>query len=259
MRDNPVFILITILQASIFILLILCFIILCINKIMQKKKHKNKKRVKDNNDQITLNDRDKLYSFFIFFSAIVCLLVPFLVDKLTQKFPYSYAKNEAGVDHITIGLAHSISLTVWPILIAYIIVVIGLLLKKTNYRKVYYPLSLITTIFILRNLAIIYKGYLTSLTFFVFLLIPLIVQIIIAIITGIIQDVNKDNKIIYTLTTSIFILLLSSIIIPFSCSIYNMYKKSNKNKDFVITSTFDEETTINNLIEGNIEQNKSIN
>ena len=63
---------------------------------------------------------------------------------MTSKFPTAYPGDEASSGVITSEISNQIAIYVWPILIVYSIILIILIIKKTNYRKIYYPLSLFT-------------------------------------------------------------------------------------------------------------------
>lgn len=110
------------------------------------------------NNNTQKNKKTMLYEIFIIVSIfIIVFLFPF-VFKMMSKFPSAYTGNESTSSTITIEIANSISIYVWPILIAYLILFIVLVKKKINNRKTYYPLFSATTLFILLNIGIIYYG-----------------------------------------------------------------------------------------------------
>ena len=168
----------------------------------------------DNNVQKEANINPKgktdLYKIFIVFSILICtFLFPF-VNSMTSKFPTAYPGNEASSGIITSEIANQIAIYVWPILIVYLIMLIILTIKKTNHRKVYYPLSLFTLTVIIFNLGIIYSGYMIF-WYLIILFYPLIALIVVLSIIG-----NKlDNNTISKKTVGIIlaaILLIMSII-----------------------------------------------
>ena len=119
----------------------------------------NTVKIEELENDININKKKtNLYKTFIILSIIISIfLLPF-VSSMTSKFPTAYPGNEALSGVITSEIANQIAIYVWPVLIVYIVMLIILIIKKTNYRKVYYPLSLFTLTIIIINLGIIYSG-----------------------------------------------------------------------------------------------------
>ena len=160
-------------------------------------------------DKTNRKEKTNLYKIFIVLSILICIfLLPF-VNSMTSKFPTAYPGDEASSGVITSEIANQIAIYVWPILIVYSIMIIILIIKKTNYRKVYYPLSLFTLTVIIFNLGIIYSGYMIFWYLLIFFY-PLIALMVVLSIIG-----NKlDNNTISKKKVSIILvstLLLASI------------------------------------------------
>ncbi|MDD4053866.1 MAG: hypothetical protein PHZ20_03460 [Bacilli bacterium] len=193
---------------AIVIFLIIKFISFVINKT---KKDQPNNFIIDNNiqkqDTINLKEKTKLYKLFIIFSILTCIfLLPF-VNSMTSKFPSAYPGNEASSGVITSEIANQIAVYVWTILIAYLIMLVTLIIRKTNYRKVYYPLSLFTLTIIFLNIGIIYCGHMIMWYLIVFLW-PLIILLIFLAIIG-----NKlDNNTIKKKTVVIILISVLSIL-----------------------------------------------
>lgn len=175
------------------------------------------------------NNNISLYKIFVIMSILICIfLLPF-VNSMTSKFPTAYPGNESESGVITSEIANQIAIYVWPILIIYLIMLIILIVKKTNYRKVYYPLALLTLIVVFLNLGIIYSGY-TILWSVIILFYPVIFLLIAACILGNKLDNNKIKK--KTVGIIVLVFLLVVVILPMvvsAISINNLIDKSREN------------------------------
>jgi len=252
-------------------------VIFLIIKLIKFIKNKTKKRESNNittnyntkkensikidgleNDITINNKKTNLYKIFIVSILICIFLLPF-VNSMTSKFPDAYPGSEAESGVITSEIANQIAIYVWPILIVYSIMLIILVIKKTNYRKVYYPLSLFTLTVIIFNLGIIYSGYM-MLWYLLILFYPLIALIVVLSIIG-----NKlDNNTISKKTVGIIlgsILLIMSIIpiltlVSFTKNkdnepIYNYEKKEEKqNNKYEIAKNITKQE-FNDLLDNN--------
>lgn len=81
-----------------------------------------------------------LYKIFVTLSIMICL---FLFPSINTKI--SEHKNQ-------------IAILVWSVFVIYIAMLIILIVRKTNHRVVYYPLSLFTLIALIFNVGVIYIG-----------------------------------------------------------------------------------------------------
>ena len=117
---------------------------------------------------------------------------------MTSRFPSAYQWDTVSLGVIPSEIINRITIYIWPILIIYIFMLIILIVKKTNDRKIYYPLSFFTLSFIILNLAIIYLGYKIC-SFLLFLIYPIVVfmfsfMIILSVIGSKLDDSSTTTK-----------------------------------------------------------------
>lgn len=163
-------IILSIIELAIMAFLIIKLII-SIEKIVSESKKSPKKY------------KTKLYKAFVIFSIITCIFLPIFTYNMTSKFPEAYPHDESSSGVITSEISNQIAIYVWPILIIYLVILITLIVKKTNYRNVYYPLSMYTFCTIFFILSIIYFGYLV-LWIALILLVPLLILLFLLAIIG---------------------------------------------------------------------------
>ena len=132
------------------------------------------------------NKPTNLYKIFIVFSILICIGLYPIVNSMTSKFPDVYS--DVGVE-VAPEISNQIAIYVWPILIVYLIMLITMIVKKTSYRTIYYPLALITLTIIAFCLGVIYFNYM----FFWYIVIFFIPLILITIGSGVIGN-RIDNK-----------------------------------------------------------------
>jgi len=183
-------------------------------------------------------EKSKLYKLFVILSILICMFLFPCVNSMISKN------------------ANQIVIFVWSVLIVYFVMLIILIVRRTNHRVVYYPLSLFTLIVIIFNLGVIYIGeailwYLLALSY------PLIGLMVVLGIIGHRQDHNTLTKktvgiILGSFLAIMLIILMSNLIISF---IDNKIKEKMNIKTIVVEQLNDQineiEEEFNNLLDSN--------
>ncbi|MDE6292835.1 MAG: hypothetical protein K2L98_04055, partial [Bacilli bacterium] len=201
------------------------------------------------NNKINFKEMTKLCKIFIVFSILICIFLFPFVNRMTSKFPSAYPGSEASSGVITSEIANQIAVYVWPILIVYLILLVVLIKRKTNYRKVYYPLSFLTLNIIFFNLSIIYSGYMVM-----WLLIILFYPIIIFLF--VLGSIGKklDNNIISKKKAGTILasLLLMITIVPLCLTFIDFFGTQESSYDNKYEKNKNEiREEFNNLLDNN--------
>ncbi|MBR5228152.1 MAG: hypothetical protein IKV94_05915 [Clostridia bacterium] len=226
----------------IYLVIIGHMIIINVITLIIRLKRKNKEETIKERKTLS-KEKTRLYKVFVVFSIIILIgLFPF-VGSLMDNFPDAYPENEASSGNITTEIANQIAIFVWPILIAYIVMFIIMIIKKTNYRRVYYPLAVVTIEIILLDLSIIYSGYMVM-WFVVILFWPCLVGLILSWIIG--YKVDKQD-ISMTLVSIMWTIIIALAIVPcFAFVTFDTDTESNTNMNDNINNGNQEQVQQNN-------------
>lgn len=90
-----------------------------------------------------MKEKNILYKCYVIFSALICVFILPYVGSVREKIVPEYDANP-GANYLVLEKAHQIALYIWPILIAYVIAFVVLIVRKEGGRKVYYPVTVFT-------------------------------------------------------------------------------------------------------------------
>ncbi len=85
------------------------------------------------------------------------VLLPFVLVMFSF-FPGIYFGDGSSYSTVTMDVANKIAIFIWPVLIVYIIFLIYVISKKTENRKMYYPVAFVTICYIIFILVLVYQG-----------------------------------------------------------------------------------------------------
>lgn len=162
---------------------------------------------------------ENLYRIYIIVSVLICIFLFPFAQNMVSKFSNAYPRSGTATNKITLETASQVAIYIWPILIIYLFMLIILIARKNNHRKIYYPVSLLTITVIIFNLCILYKGFLIM-WYIVILFYPVAALMIVLGIIGHQLDNNTLTKkklgiILGSFLAIATIVLLSNLVINF--------------------------------------------
>ncbi len=161
--------------------------------IFKKLKKSNGENIPIASGKTKAQKKTVLFKFFIVLSIIITVFLFPFVFELTSRFPDAYAKNEADFKEISLETANKTAIFVWPLLIGYITLLVALIVKKTDSRKVYYPLAALVFMVFAFCLGVVYYDMIVMWYIIIYFR-EIIALLAASIIVGIILDIAAKQK-----------------------------------------------------------------